>query len=264
VTGGAQKVARRSDAVLAASRTSLIFENTPATDRENATGGGHEPNPPWARRSTGAPQRAANVCDTALVFSQFADMVLDCAVLPDKTLTRRAALTGAVALALAGCTSTPARARPTGVTVSSDPLGPLYSETLALITLYDQTTVANPALGMLTGPLREDHRQHAIALAAQMSIVAPAVSASPGNIGRPTTAPAPSGGGSTGTGSTGTGSTDTASPDPNVAAARMTLSDAETTAQANAVAACLAAPAARSAVLASIAACRATHVDVLR
>jgi hypothetical protein len=186
------------------------------------------------------------------MFSQSAEMVFDGAVRPDKTLTRRAALTGAVALVLAGCTSTPQRARPTGATVSSDPLGPLYTETLTLITSYDRTTATTPQLGILTEPLREDHRQHAIALAALMGIAAPSISASPGVGGRPmppTSVPVPTAG---------------TTFDPDSAAARTALLAAERTAQTNAVTACLAASPARAVVLASIAACRATHVEVLR
>ena len=192
------------------------------------------------------------------VFSQCANLVLYCPVLPDppeasirpRGVTRRAALAAAATLALAGCTSTPARAQPTGVTVSSDALGPLYTETLALISLYDQNIAAYPALAALIGPLREDHRQHAIAIASLMRIVAPAVSIGPdaGGLPMPPVTASPA----------------TAAPiAADSAPARATLSAAEATAKASAVAACLSAPADRSAVLASIAACRATHVAVL-
>jgi hypothetical protein len=227
---------------------------------------GPERNVPAARRSTGAPQRSANpVCyrvgvseSPKIVVSESAKMVLDCSVFPDQPrlrgLTRRAALfgAGAAGLALAGCTSAPSRALPTVATVNSDPLGSLYTETLALITLYDQTTATAPLLGTLTGPLREEHRQHAIALASLMGIAAPAISAGPAAAGRsaqPTPVPVPAA---------------TVSADPGTAAARTILTSAETTAEDNAVTACLAAPSARSAILASIAASRASHVDALR
>ncbi|HEY1486872.1 MAG TPA: hypothetical protein VGF84_12265 [Micromonosporaceae bacterium] len=214
-------------------------------------------------------------------------MVLYCAVLPDKSprggqpqhfglalqppdidrftrigeaprsghggLSRRSALAGVgiAALALAGCSSGAPVAKPSAATVSSDPLGPLYTETIGLISAYDRSIAANPALATLAQPLREEHRRHAIALASLMGIAAPQISAGPGAPGRPmppTTAPSP---------------VAAASAGPDTAAARALLAGAETTAQANAVTACLSAPTSRAAVLASIAACRATHVAVL-
>jgi hypothetical protein len=218
------------------------------------------------------------------VFSQCTNMVLYCAVLPDKSppggvpqrplrmpdidrsrwigeaprsgpggLSRRSALAGVgiAALALAGCGAGAPVAKPSAATVSSDPLGPLYTETIGLISTYDRSIAANPALATLAQPLREEHRRHAIALAALMGIAAPQISAGPGAPGRPmppTTAPSP---------------TAAASAGPDTAADRALLAGVETTAQANAVSACLSAPTSRAAVLASIAACRATHVAVL-
>ena len=176
-----------------------------------------------------------------------------------RRLTRRTALAGLGAagavLAVAGCTSHPAR--PTAKAVGDDPLGPLYTETTALITTYDQAMAANPALVALAGPLREEHRRHAVAIAALIGIAAPAISAGPSPNGLPLPSAGPS--------------TPPARPSPSAspgvdttAPARVALSTAEKTAQRNAVAACLAAPAGRVPVLASIAACRATHVAALR
>ncbi|HEY2792759.1 MAG TPA: hypothetical protein VGJ28_10395 [Micromonosporaceae bacterium] len=180
-------------------------------------------------------------------------MVLYCAVHPLRPgLTRRVVLTGTGlgALALAGCSSPPV-AKATAATLTKDPLGPLYTETLALITKYDQSIATAPALAPLAAPLREEHRQHATALAALMDIAAPRVSAAPNAAGRampPVTAPAPSA---------------APSSDPATAATRAQLAAAEATAQTNAVAACMRGPASRAAVLASIAACRASHVAAL-
>jgi hypothetical protein len=182
-------------------------------------------------------------------------------------LSRRTALTafgtGAIALAVAGCKSGPVLAKPSAATLAKDALGPVYTETLALMASYDTAIANNPALAGLLGPLREDHRQHAVALAALMSIAAPAVSPGPNAAGTPMPAlpsPAP----------TVVPSSPPPPPSPapaNVAGtapARAQLSAAEKTAIATATDACLTAPADRVAVLASIVASRATHVAALR
>lgn len=184
----------------------------------------------------------------------------DTSVPPPATgrLTRRAALAGlggvGVLIAVAGCTGHSPVAAPSAKAIGSDPLGPLYTETIALISTYDQAMVATPALVPLAGQLREEHRQHAVALAALIGIAAPSIS--PG--------PAPSGAVPPTPGATPAHPVPSASPAAQTGAARAALSTAEKTAQRNAVAACLSAPAGRVAVLASIAACRATHVAALR
>jgi len=155
---------------------------------------------------------------------------------------RRTALGGAglIALALAGCTAQPKVAKPTASALAGDPLAPLYRETLSLITTYGRAAAATPALAGLLAPLEDDHRRHAVALAAAIGIVAP-------------TLPPP----------IAAGSPATAVPPAGTGPQRATLAAAERTARNSAIAACLAAPADRAAVLGSIAACRASHVEVL-
>lgn len=210
---------------------------------------------------------------------------------PSRGLTRRTALAalglgaGTVALTAAGCESGPKQiAKPTAATVAKDPLGPIYTETMTLITTYDTAITNNPALVTLLGPLRDDHRQHVVALAALMGIAAPAISPGPNPSGAPmppiptptaASTVAPSSGPPSSPSSPGTGSVPTPSsapaptpvtpPGPETAPARALLSAAEKTAASNASNACITAvPAERVAVLASIAACRATHVVALR
>lgn len=201
-------------------------------------------------------------------------MVFTCRVRihrPAPVLTRRTALAGlgavGAAVALAGCTHH--QTASTAHLVGSDPLGPLYTETTALVDTYDRIMAATPELVPRVGQLREECRQHATALAALIGMAAPAISPGPDPTG--TVAPSPS---------TSAGTPPPASPSPPppspaplspsaspvdpTAAARAELSAAEKSAQLNAATACLAAPAARVAVLASIAACRATHVAALR
>ena len=180
-------------------------------------------------------------------------MVFTCAVhsrpssLPG--LSRRAtlaAIAAAAAITVAGCTKAPVLAKPSATTIATDPLGPLYEETTRLISTYDQSMATVPGLINLLGPLREDHRQHANALASLMGIATPAITAGPMPSASTPAAPPPS--------ASLTGSV----------IARAALADAEKSAQASATLATMSAPADRVAVLASIAACRATHVAVLR
>ena len=156
-----------------------------------------------------------------------------------------AAIAGAAAVTVAGCTKAPVLAKPSATTIATDPLGPLYEETTRLISTYDQSMATVPDLINLLGPLREDHRQHANALASLLGIATPAITAGP----------MPS------------ASTPAAPPSASLTGsmiARAALADAEKSAQASATLAAMSAPAGRVAVLASIAACRATHVAVLR
>jgi hypothetical protein len=206
-------------------------------------------------------------------------------------LTRRGALTGfaglaiaATGLGVAGCTST--KPPPTDAEVlARDPLGPMYAETKQLIEQYDGAMAAAPALAGVLGPLREEHRQHLIALASLINIPAPTISATANASGVPLPSgpgstppvhPTPSGTSPQGPSSVGpTGAGQTTGPPASApgsgsgsasdaTATRAALSAAESTAQRNAVAACLSAPTNRVAVLASIAACLATHVAALR
>lgn len=188
-------------------------------------------------------------------------MVFTCAVPENQSnhcdparLSRRTALFGFGALGLgfaavsvAGCTSdNPGKT--VDQAISSDSLGPLYTETLTLIDAYDQAINASPEIAVPLGQLRDEHRQHALALAGLMGTVKPSISP----------APNPSGASVSPSQSVTTPST-SASPQPALAS----LSTAEKTAQMNAAAASKTTPADRVAVLAAITACRATHVAAL-
>jgi hypothetical protein len=106
-------------------------------------------------------------------------------------MSRRAALTALTALGagaaitLAGCHSGPSSAKPAAATIGDDPLGPLYTETTTLVSTYDKAIAANPSLLHLIAPMREDHRQHAVALAALMGIATPAITVGPDPSGTP-------------------------------------------------------------------------------
>jgi hypothetical protein len=203
---------------------------------------------------------------------------------------------GAVTLAVGACTSDKP-VQTAAAAASTSALGPLYTETLTLIGMYDQAIATSAPLVGLLGPLREETRQHAVALAALMSAVAPSISAGPSPSGVPM--PPPSGAATPTVTPTSTAPSGSASGEPSegpstpasgpasagspsgsvssgpssgspsasatlpVAATRAALIAAEKTAQTNATTACLAAPADQVAVLASIAACRATHVAAL-
>jgi hypothetical protein len=190
-------------------------------------------------------------------FRKLARIVFTCAVPRFDQVTRRhvlgaAGLTAAAAAAapaLAGCSSPPPP-KTVDQTVAQDAtIGPLYTETTALITAYDQAITDNPALAAALGQLREEHRQHAIALAGLMGAMNPSITPGATTAGPSMVAsgapPAPP------------------PPNPSASAIAGSLSTAEKTAQGNAASACLAATGDRVVVLASIAACRSTHVAAL-
>ena len=108
-------------------------------------------------------------------------------------LTRRTALaclaaTGA-ALAVAGCT--PKQTTPAAELLAGDALGPTYAETSQLIVAYDRALASSPALAELLGALREEHRQHLIALASLIGLAMPAESTGPHPSGIPLPPPHP-------------------------------------------------------------------------
>ncbi|MBX6356299.1 MAG: hypothetical protein IRZ05_10665 [Micromonosporaceae bacterium] len=117
-----------------------------------------------------------------------------------------------------------------------DPLDPLLAATVRLAAEYDAVIAAQPALAERLTPLRDAHRAHAKALAQLIGRPASSLSASP----------VPS------------------SPPGDPSAALAHLQAAEKAGQDQAAAACLAAPADRTALLGSITAARATHQEVLR
>jgi hypothetical protein len=141
----------------------------------------------------------------------------------------RAALCGALAVAtVAACDS--GEAEPPR---QPDPLTPFYLDAVALLARYETAIAAQPGLADRLGPLRDDHKAHVDALSRE--------------IGAPTRPPTPS----------------ATPPSPDDAGSLAALRGAEKDAAAAAHAACLAAPGYRSALLGSIAACRASHVEAL-
>jgi hypothetical protein len=207
--------------------------------------------------------------------------------------TRRTALVSlasvGLALATAGCTKPQPRMSATAM-IAGDALGPIYAETSTLIGAYDRAIAAVPSLTDLLGPLREEHRQHLIALASMIGLASPSIAPGPDPRGIPLPAltaaaiPTPSLPRSSPPGSSFSGSSVPGASFPapagasgvpasgpsavapsaaTIAATKAALTTAEKAAQANAVAACVAAVDDRVAILAAIAACRATHVVVL-
>jgi hypothetical protein len=110
-----------------------------------------------------------------------------------------------------------------------DPLQPLLDEALALAAAYDRAIAADPGAGARLAPLAADHRAHAAELT---KVINPAANPSSARSAAP--------------------------------AAPASLREAEQSAQRTAVAACMAAPADRAALVGSIAAGRATHAEALR
>jgi hypothetical protein len=157
----------------------------------------------------------------------------------------RAALVGTVGtastLALTGCD----RSAPAQVRKIADPLNPLYRDTAALLARHESIMTARPELAARLTPLRDAHREHLRALAREIGP----------NLASPSPAspsPAASAGGSV-----------AAEAPADAGSALAVLRDAEKAAAAAARAACLAGPSYRAALLGSIAAARASHVEAL-
>ena len=148
-------------------------------------------------------------------------------------LLRAAGAVGAAAAAgsLAGCDLF---AGETGPTEQQQPpaIITLLSSTASLADLYAAAIVAVPALSAVATPIRDDHRAHVKALAQ--------------TLGAPTPRP---------------GAATTIPPDRDRAIAA--LKTAEKAARDDAITECLAAPVRFAPLLGSIAAARATHLEVL-
>ena len=159
---------------------------------------------------------------------------------PATALPRRALLiTGLAggAAALGGCQWPGQHREQAGTQGPAHPLTTQLAAALALVSTYDRTIARQSGLATRLAPLRAEHWTHVTAISSAMG--EPAPSAAP-------------------------------SPDPNAAevpadadAALAGLRDAEKSAQSDAAAACIAAPATYTELLGSIAACRATHIEVL-
>ena len=156
----------------------------------------------------------------------------------------RATLIAAAAIPAAGCDLLDRRPAPSP---SADPLAPLISGALELADRYDAAGAAFPELADRLGPIAQAHRAHAAELARVTGAATPTATSTgptaPG--GTPGATGAPPGGGD---------------PEETVAALRM----AEQRGVEEAVRACLSAPEDRAALLGSIAAARASHLEVLR
>jgi hypothetical protein len=155
--------------------------------------------------------------------------------------SRRAVLGGlagtAAGIALAGCwpKSNKPAAHPT-----PHPLTAAVAGTQVLVDRYQATIAGYPDLTDQLQPLLTDHRAHLDALRRAMGL--PAASGSP-------------------TAAASAGASPSVAPDQDAALAA--LKEAEKAAQTEAVTACLAAAASYAPLLGSIAACRATHLEVL-
>jgi hypothetical protein len=117
-----------------------------------------------------------------------------------------------------------------------DPLAPLLAEARSLVVQHEAAIAAFPALAERLTPVAQAHREHVAALAKVVKAVAPSASASAG-------------------------------PGAPVGDAKSTLAAlraAEQKCQKTAAQACQAAPAERAALLGSIAAACATHLEVVR
>lgn len=119
-----------------------------------------------------------------------------------------------------------------------DPLAPLLAEARSLAGQHEAAIAAFPVLAERLTPVAEAHREHATALAKVIKTAEPSASASA-----------------------------SASPSPPAGDAKSTLAAlraAEQKCQKTAAQACQAAPAERAALLGSIAAACATHLEVVR
>jgi hypothetical protein len=159
-------------------------------------------------------------------------------VLTDRVKRRQ--VLGAVALGaaatatLAGCGLFDGEPEPAP---EPDKLQPLLDEALALAGSYQRAALAQPGLAKRLSPIGEAHQLHARALAQLIGAALPSASASA----------APSA---------------TSAEDPSGAVAA--LRRAESTGQKNAATACRTTTAERAALVGSIAAARAAHVEALR
>ncbi|BCJ34852.1 lipoprotein [Actinocatenispora thailandica] len=152
---------------------------------------------------------------------------------------RRGVLAGGLAAAvtltagLTGCRDSP-KAQP------PSPILPVRADSLALLAAYDATLRRHPDLTDRLKPLREDHRRHVQELDHELGSAAPSASgsasASPSASAVPATADAALG----------------------------SLTGQEKQAEQHARQSCLTAPDRYATVFASIAACRASHVEALR
>ncbi|MEV4810452.1 hypothetical protein [Micromonospora avicenniae] len=119
-----------------------------------------------------------------------------------------------------------------------DPLRPLLDESLALAAAYRDAATAHTDLAARLNPIAEAHQAHAAELARVLGVELPSAGATPG----------------------GTAATAATDADATIA----DLRQRERVGRDGALTACAAAPAARAALVGSIAAARATHLEALK
>jgi hypothetical protein len=124
-----------------------------------------------------------------------------------------------------------------------DPLAALVADALNLAGRYDVALASFPELAGRLGPVAQAHRAHAAELARVTGTTLPSGSATPGTAGTPTTA---------------------GDLKSRLKSTTAMLRAAETEGQQTLAKACTEAPPARAALLGSIAAARATHLEMLR
>jgi hypothetical protein len=155
----------------------------------------------------------------------------------DRRHLLRGAVVTAMAVPAAALTGCGLLTREPDTPPSPDPLAPLIAGALDLAARYEAVIAAHPELTSRLEPLLHAHREHAAELARWSGTATPTAS--------PVT-PSPA-----------------ASTPGDVRTLLAELREAERAGQQAAVEACRAAPAHQAALLGSIAAARATHVEVL-
>jgi hypothetical protein len=155
----------------------------------------------------------------------------------------------------AACRGTPGTPPPSSEPAASPPPDPFTEHLTAerqLLSKYQATIGRHPSLAKRLAPLRDDHAAHAAALERELGLVPPSPTASPATAspGSPAASPTPD-------------KSAVAAVPGTPAAALAALRAAERAAAAARSAACLTAPAARAPLLASIAACEASHEVLL-
>jgi hypothetical protein len=128
-----------------------------------------------------------------------------------------------------------------------DPLEPLLADTRALVARYERARAAHPDLTDALAPLRDAHAAHVAALRELIGLPDPATP-SPGATPPPSPTPTAAAAGDI-------------ADDPDEAVGD--LREAEAEAFEDVMERCLAAPPERTALLGSICAARATHLEVL-
>lgn len=144
-----------------------------------------------------------------------------------------------------------------------DPLAGLLAATVELADEYAAAAASVADLDALLTPIATTHRAHAAELA-RVTGTELATPTSPADPTATAQGPAASGSATVGPGSATVGPGGTGTPAPDRATVVAALRTAEESARDAAVAACLAATADRAALLGTIAAARACHLEVLR